>query len=207
MFFKKSLNSRLPAVILILCACFCIGWADTFEGVKKGAAEIKSVQADFIQEKHLRILARPLISRGLFYFEAPGSLRWEYLTPIHSILLMHDGVTQRYIESDGQYKMDDAARLQAMQVVMGEIALWLNGRFDANPNFKARLEPQGRIVLTPRQEGMAAIIKRIVLRLSSRPGVIDEVMIFESEDSYTRLIFKNPILNQPIEETVFTQAP
>ncbi len=192
------------AIILIISTYLCIGWADTWEGIRAGAAQIKSVQAEFIQEKHLKILARPLISNGLFSFESPGSLRWEYTSPIHSILLMHDGATRRYIESDGHFKEDDAARLQAMQVVMQEITLWLNGRFDANPDFEASLAPNRKIVLTPKQDALALIIKRITLQLSDEPGIIDEVKIFESEDSYTRLIFKNPVLNLSIDETVFT---
>ncbi len=194
------------AIILIISAYLCIGWADTWEGIRAGAAQIKSVQAEFIQEKHLKILARPLISNGLFSFESPGSLRWEYTSPIHSTLLMHDGATRRYIESDGHFKEDDAARLQAMQVVMQEITLWLNGRFDANPDFEASLAPNRKIVLTPKQDALALIIKRITLQLSDEPGIIDEVKIFESEDSYTRLIFKNPVLNRPIDETVFTKV-
>jgi len=201
----QRLNKPLhPAIILIISAYLCIGWADTWEGIRAGAAQIKSVQAGFIQEKHLKILARPLISNGSFYFESPGSLRWEYITPIHSILLIHNGASKRYIESDGHFKEDDAVRLQAMQVVMQEITLWLNGRFDANPDFETSLAQNRKIVLTPKQDALALIIKRITLQLSEKPGIIDEVMIFESEDSYTRLVFKNPVLNLPINETVFT---
>ncbi len=209
MLYTRSDKQLYPATILIISTLLCIGWADTWEGIRAGAAQIKSVQAGFIQEKHLKILAHPLISNGLFYFESPdslryGSLRWEYTTPIHSILLMHNGATRRYIESDGHFKEDDAARLQAMQVVMQEITLWLNGRFDANPDFDAHLAPNREIVLTPKEEALALIIKRITLQLSAQPGIIDEVRIFESEDSYTRLVFKNPVLNLPIDETVFT---
>ncbi len=204
MLHTRSYKPLYPAIILIISACLCIGWADTWEGIRTGAGQIQSVQAEFVQEKHLKILARPLISNGLFYFKSPGSLRWEYIAPIHSILLMHNGATRRYIESDGKFKEDDAARLQAMQVVMQEITLWLNGRFDANPDFEARLTQNREIVLTPKQEALALIIKRITLQLSDEPGIIDEVKIFESEDSYTRLIFKNPVLNLSIDETVFT---
>jgi outer membrane lipoprotein-sorting protein len=206
MFYQRLNKSYPPAIILIISAYFCIGWADTWEGIRSGAAQIKSVKAGFIQEKHLKILARPLISNGSFYFESPGSLRWEYIAPIHSILLMHNGTTKRYIESDGDFKEDDSARLQAMQVVMREITLWLNGHFDGNPDFQARLTPNREIVLTPKQEVLALIIKRITLHLSEKPGIIDEVMIFESEDSYTRLIFKNSVLNLSIDETVFTNV-
>ncbi|MDM8542398.1 outer membrane lipoprotein carrier protein LolA [Desulfococcaceae bacterium HSG9] len=203
----QRLNKPLhPAIILIISAYLCIGWADTWEGIRAGAAQIKSVQAEFIQEKHLKILARPLISNGSLYFESPGSLRWEYITPIHSILLIHNGASKRYIESDGHFKEDDAVRLQAMQVVMQEITLWLNGRFDANPDFQASLVQNRKIVLTPKQDALALIIKRITLQLSEKPGIIDEVMIFESEDSYTRLVFKNPVLNLPINETIFTKV-
>lgn len=49
---------------------------------------LRSVQANFFQEKHLKILAQPISARGVFAFQAPRSLRWEYLYPLHTLLLV-----------------------------------------------------------------------------------------------------------------------
>ena len=198
----KFLNPALAAALL-LTAFLCLGWADTWEGIKKAAPTIKTVRAEFVQEKHMKILARPLVSRGVFYFRAPDALRWEYRSPVHSILLMHDGKTRRYFKSNGAISEDAGAHLQSLQMVLQDITQWLNGRFEENPAFRAGLEPGRKIVLRPREKSLAAMIQRIELILSDRPGIIAAVMIYEGEDSYTRFEFKNTILNQPLQDSIF----
>jgi outer membrane lipoprotein-sorting protein len=181
----------------------CLGWADTWEGIKKTASTVTSVRAEFVQEKHMEILARPLVSKGIFYFKAPNSLRWEYRSPIQSILLMHDGRTKRYLKRNGAIIEDKGAQLQSMQVVLQDISQWLSGRFEENPAFSASLEPGRKIVLRPKEKSLAIMIQRIELILSNRPGIISAVMIYEGEKSYTRFEFKNTVLNQPLQDSIF----
>lgn len=48
-------------------------------------AEVRSVSADFIQERRLRALKKPISHHGKFWFKAPGSFRWELGTPAQTI--------------------------------------------------------------------------------------------------------------------------
>jgi outer membrane lipoprotein-sorting protein len=200
---KAKFLNPLPRTALLLSAFLCLGWTDTWEGIKKAASTITSVRAEFVQEKHMKILARPLVSTGVFYFQAPDSLRWEYRTPVQSILLMHNGTTKRYLKRNGGITEDAGVHLQSMQVVLQNIAQWLNGRFEENPAFSASLEPDRKIVLRPKEKSLAVMIQRIELVLSDRPGIIAAVMIYEGENSYTRFEFKNVILNQPLQDSIF----
>ena len=84
--------------------------------------QLRSVKADFIQEKHLKILARPIISTGTFTFQAPQSLRWEYQKPLHSILLMHGGKVRKFVERAGVLAEDKGMQFDAMQVVLADIS-------------------------------------------------------------------------------------
>jgi outer membrane lipoprotein-sorting protein len=184
----------------------CIGWADSWEELKSAAGTVTSVKAGFTQEKHMKILARPLVSEGVLLFQGPDSLRWEYKHPIQSILLLHNGKTRRFVQKNGNLIEDASANLQSMQVVVQEITQWLNGRFDDNPAFAARLEPGRKIVMTPRDESFARLIQRIVIILSDRPAVLKSVMIYENKDSYTKLDFKDVILNQKLDDAIFRKV-
>ena len=198
--------NRILSTIALAAACFLsIGWADNWEGIKSGADEVKSIRADFIQEKHIKILTRPLISKGVLFYRIPGSLRWEYTSPVKSILLMHNSKTKRFIQSREGLVEDTGAGLQAMQFVMQEITRWFGGRFDENPDFTATLEGDGRIVLRPKKQAMAGIIERIELVLSDRPGVIQSVAIHESEDTFTRIIFNNARPNEVLPDAIFQE--
>ena len=190
--------------ICILTALMCMGWADTWQGLKETAATVTSVKAEFVQEKHMKILARPLVSRGAFLYKAPDSLRWEYTQPVKSALVLHKGQIRRFVHKDGRVVEDAAAGLQSMRVVVQQITQWLNGRFDENPAFSATLEPGPRIIMTPREKALARLIQRIELALSDQPAVIESVTIFESEDSYTRLVFHNVTLNTQLDDAAFS---
>lgn len=165
---------------------------------------LRSVQADFLQEKHLKILAHPIISSGTFTFEAPQSLRWEYRKPIRSILLMHAGKVKKFTERDGRLVEDTRMQLDSMQMVLSEISNWLDGRFTDNKMFRVSFPDKQTIVLTPKESGLAALISRIELKLADRHGLLDEVTIFEGPGSFTRLTFTNRVLNRDIPASLFT---
>lgn len=172
--------------------------------VSQASIRLRSVKADFVQEKHLKILARPIISTGTFTFQAPQSLRWEYQKPLHSILLMHGGKVKKFIERDGRLTEEKGMQLDSMQVVLAEITNWLDGRFTDNAMFTVSFPDKKTILLTPKDQGIAALISTIELKLGDQAGLLDAVTIFEGPDSSTRLIFKNRILNQEIPASLFT---
>jgi outer membrane lipoprotein-sorting protein len=189
--------------LAILLSASLLAWGDSWEQIKKTAKDINSVQAEFIQKKHMEILSRPLVSKGKLYFQAPQSLRWEYTSPVHSILLMHGGTVTRYIKKDGAVTKDSSARLQSMQIVLQEIIMWMKGNFDANPGFTPQLKPGRIIVLIPKEKSMEEIIQRIELKLSKEPGVIQSIMIYESKKSYTVIDFGRVIMNARLPDSFF----
>ncbi len=191
--------------ILMLLSFFLLpGWADTWEDIRRNSGEVRSVNADFVQEKHMKILKKPLISKGIFCFQSPDSLRWEYRDPVQSILLSHKGKTKRYVKGKEGFVEESARGLQAMQVVMEEIGQWMKGQFAENPNFTASLEPGPKILLRPKEKAFSKIIERIELVLSpDKPGVIDHVSVYESGDSSTKIIFQNVKLNENIADSLF----
>ena len=165
---------------------------------------LKSVQADFVQEKHLKILVRPLVSTGTFTFQAPQSLRWEYRTPVPSILLMHGGRVKKFVERDGRLMEDQGMPFDSMQVVLGQLSNWLDGRFADNDMFRVSFADDHTVLLVPRQQALAGLIDRIELQLADRKGLLNGVTIYEGPDSYTRMTFDNTVLNRQIPAAVFT---
>lgn len=198
---KTPLALRL-ALVALLVPLFA-GWGGSWSEIRKTAQTITSVRAAFVQKKSLKILSKPLISQGTLSFQAPGSLRWEYSSPVKSILLIHDGAIKRYLVRDGKLVEDAGAGIQAMQVVVQEIGRWLKGEFENNPTFAAELKARNLIVMTPREPGLAKIIQRIELKLAARAGAIETVRVVEGPDSATILEFRDVAVNQAIPASVF----
>ncbi len=205
---------RWPKVsfLFIICGMFLSAFvpgayaADAdFEALRKNAAQIKTIQADFIQTKSMKILAKPLISEGRFYYAAPDSFRWEYLKPLKSIVINHKGQTKRYIYSGGKMVEDESGGAQAMKIILSEINSWMSGNFDQNPSFQATLKEATytQITLTPAGQNMNGMLQKVIITVSKKDAAVKSVNIIESETSATIIDFKNTQTNKSIPESMF----
>ncbi|MFH1154724.1 MAG: outer membrane lipoprotein carrier protein LolA [Pseudomonadota bacterium] len=205
----KQILQILVAAFWCAAAAAAGPMAASLDDIRSQAEKIQSVSARFIQEKHMKILVKPLVSTGIFIYQAPDSLRFEYKTPIKNILVMHGGTVSRYIQKGDTLVRDNAGAMGSMQVVMDEITRWMQGDFDTKA-FDATVvdtpEP-GRIILTPRDKAMARFIQAIEMGLSEHPGVFRDVTIREDADSFTRLLFQDVAINAPVDQAVFEIRP
>lgn len=192
------------AIWVLLPSLLGIGAVASGEGSLHSAGELHSVQAVFTQEKHLKILARPLISQGTLIFQSPQSLRWEYLQPMHTVLLLHDGHMAKHIEHDGRFERDNSPGVDTMQIVLQDIGSWLAGRFSDNPLFTVHRQDQQTLELRPRDPGMESMIQRIELRLGAQKGVVEQVTIVEGDEDFTVITFSQVVLNDEIPTNRFT---
>ena len=204
MLIKKRLF--LGAATVLMAAMISVGAnAASLADIQEAAGTIRSISADFIQEKHMKILVKPLVSKGSIRFQSPDALRFEYREPIKNVLIMQGKSVSRYIQKENTFIRDNASAMGAMTVVMDEISQWLKGDFNTNV-FDATIEeaPEpGRIILVPKEKAISSFIQEIVLVLSEQPGVFKEVVIRENQNSYTRLRFEKATLNEDINPDVF----
>jgi len=205
---NKAKKSVLLMVLLFTCTIM-LGWAENWEDIRRESAKIKSVSAHFTQKKHMQILTRPLVSKGLFYFQAPDSVRWEYTSPIRSVLLMRKGDIKRYTAGSKGLVEDKGVALESMRIVLQEISRWSTGQFTANENFSAALKGGrgAKIILTPIEKGLSSMISGIVINLSpDLPGVIKSVKITEGDGNYTLFEFSDVQINGKISESLFLEV-
>ena len=199
--------SRRRWILILLCPLL-ICWADNWEQIRLQAEKTTSVSARFTQKKEMAILAKPLLSEGRFYFKSPDSVRWEYLRPVRSVLMMHQGDIRRYVKGEKGFSEDASARMPGMKIVFQEITAWSKGRFDQNRSFTATLKTgkAPMIVLTPKEKGLANMIKRIEITLSGeKAGAIKTIRIIESEEASTWLEFKDIEINKGVDDSLFKE--
>jgi outer membrane lipoprotein-sorting protein len=191
--------------VFLLTAPANLAAADNFDQLRKDAANIKTVQSHFTQKKIMKILARPLVSEGRFYYATPDSFRWEYTKPLKSIVISHKGETRRYIMSAGKMVEDKSGGVQAMRVVLNEVANWMSGKFDQNPSFKASVKEGAttEITLIPTGQEMAGMIQKIEISVSKKTMAVKSVKIIENENTATIIDFRDVEINKPINETIF----
>jgi len=200
--------------ILYLCSAVTVAGlvadepvhSQDWASLKESFRNIQSVKAEFVQERHLQILKAPLVSEGRFFYLASGSLRWEYLSPLQSVMLQKGDNVQLYHFSEGAWKQDMAQGVEARRMVLAEMSQWFQGRFEESRIFRHSYSqgPPCRILLTP-GEGINKFILVIEIVLSDRPGVIERVEITEPGGSATRIVFRNVELNAGLPSKVFDE--
>jgi len=205
LYHKISLFTILLTGFCFLYGNVCHAEEKGLEKLRKESVRIKTLQADFTQKKSMKILSRPLVSQGYFYFAMPDSLRWEYIKPLKSVVLSHNQQARRYMHSDGKWVEDKTNGVQAMRIVLNEIAGWMNGRFDQNPSFKATVigKENTCIILTPVGKKMKGMIERIEINLAPQARVVQSVKILEGPDNITQINFSNVKMNHAIDPTIF----
>ncbi len=178
--------------------------AQDLTSLRDASRNIRSVKADFVQKRALPILTKPLVSEGMLFFSLPNSLRWEYISPLRSVMLQKGNKIQVYNFSDGVWKPEMSQAVEARRMVLAEISNWFQGRFDESKAFKQSYSPgpPERVILVSR-EGINKFINRIEIVLSVRPGVIDRVEIEEPGGSRTSIEFKNVEINSSFLSGIF----
>jgi hypothetical protein len=115
-------------------------------------AAMPGLEASFVEEKHLGMLARPLTSSGTLYFTQPGLLHRRIDTPRPSTVVITPD-TLRFTDESGTEEIDLRARADVRLFV--ESLVWVlagdQAALDATYAAEFSLEPEGwRLVLTPR---------------------------------------------------------
>jgi outer membrane lipoprotein-sorting protein len=190
---------------LLMLSLPLAAFADSFEQLRRESANIQTIQARFVQKKFMKILVKPLISEGRFYYVAPDSFRWEYLKPLRSVVIADRGDTRRFTASGGKMIEDQSGGAQAMKIVLGEVTGWMSGKFDQNPSFTATLKKgtNTQITLMPVGKSMSGMIEKIEITVSSKAAAVKSVKIIENANAFTLIDFTDVEINKVISNSVF----
>ncbi len=186
-------------------------WYQDWEGIRKAAATVTTIETDFVQTKALKILTKPLVSKGVMAYRRPNDLRWEYTSPLQTLLVVRRGNAQRLLKHGGEWVTDSSAKIEAMKIVLGEISLWLEGNFGASKTFRPELRQaaggqQAHVELVPIEPALAKIISRIDIVFGERPGTVKGIDIYEGSENVTHIAFENSRFDGTIPDSRF-EAP
>ena len=183
-------------------------WYEDWGSIRRATASIKSIETSFVQTRTLKILSRPLVSRGIMAFRRPNDLRWEYQSPLETLLVSRGGNIRRLIKHGSVWVADASGKLEAMKIVLGEINLWLDGDFSSRRTFRPELHPArtgqaAHVELVPMDPSLGKIISRITISFGERPGTVSAIDIHEEGEGVTHIAFENARLGEDIPDQRF----
>lgn len=203
--------------IFCLLACMSVGVyaqqpADAAESRKMvaevcaAAAEMTSLQCDFVQVKQLSLLQTVLTSEGKMYYKGGDRLRWEYTSPyVYTFVLNGDRVMLKSSEKTDVVSVRSSKMFQQIARIMLNS---VTGRCLADGGdfrvtmYKGGKEWEARLV--PQQKELAALFSEVCLHIDPKLRMVTVVELKERSGDTTRIEMKNVRKNETIDNAVFS---
>jgi outer membrane lipoprotein carrier protein len=125
--------------------------AELIEKVEQARAGQETLVGDFAQRKRLSLFHDEVRSTGRFKFRRPGKLRWEYLAPDPSVILL-DG-TRVTVKTPGQKSLTyDLGRQPGLKALLGRLLATLGPASlkAAAQDFELKVTGPATLLLVPR---------------------------------------------------------
>ena len=168
----------LPILVLFASARADAGATDPalLARIDAAAKQTQTLAAEFTQKNRMRLFRQELSSKGRLYFKAPRQIRWEYLTPDPSVLLL-DGQKATMRTPGAAPQVFDLDRDTTLRTVFDQLLTFVGGGSIHSTQTAYALETTGspkapKVVLVPRAEGAAKkAFSRIELSFDDRAQV------------------------------------
>jgi outer membrane lipoprotein carrier protein len=173
--------------------------------INEQTKEIKSLQADFMQQKVLSFLEEPVQSSGQFWFNEPNKIRWEYTSPYHYTMIMNSGLLT--VKDGGDEFSSDLSSNQMFEQMTSLITGSIQGKLlsDEANYLKEYFQNEEEIIVRfiPKDSELAAYLDYMEIWFSKKTLEVDVLLMHESSGDYTKMIFTNTVRNQNISKDVF----
>lgn len=179
---------------------------EVMQSLTRAAAEIRTLQCQFVQTKTSALLAGEAVSKGNMVFRSPDRLLWRYTEPFaYTLLVRGDSVT---MQAAGQQKAETAVNSRLQRAVSGMVTGMVSGRrlfdeaayeirmYDTGKGWKAEMQPKSR--------SMKRMFTQLTLFFDRQTQLVSEMVIEEAGGDRTSIRFQDIRVNAPVGEHVFS---
>lgn len=172
------------------------------EKMTTAAEAIKTVQCNFTQTKHTKLLSKGLVSQGRMACQQPDKLRWEYTSPSSSTLILN-GTEARLTKDGGTNAGRNKFVGEMARMIMNSVA----GKYlTDNKTFQvtAKEMPTEYVAtLLPLRKDIKRLYTKLVLHFDLGQSTVTQVEIFEKSGDRTVIDLQDIRINEPINAGTF----
>jgi outer membrane lipoprotein-sorting protein len=166
---------------------------------------IKTLEADFVQEKEITLLTNKLSSTGQMLFRNDNCLKIEYFKPNAFIFAMRNG----------KITIKDGERAASSMIVknnrlfeqISQITIYaINGKIFDSKDFGSTIlenESSYLIVLVPKSKELKKYYKKFDLYINKVTFIIEKTIMKETSGDETVMYFENIRTNNTITDEAF----
>ncbi len=174
--------------------------------MSQATSAMNTMQCDFVQTKHIRMLNREMVSKGKMYYQKTACLRWEYVTPYtYTFILNHDKVVlknsrRKDVIDVKQNKVFSEIAQIMMSSVVGDC-------LTDDKNFSSTITVSGAewvVALKPKRREVRQMFSGITLHFSQKTALVTKVEITEKSGDKTVITLTNIRSNEKISADMFS---
>ena len=176
------------------------------QAITQAASAMKTMQCDFTQTKHLRMLNDKITSKGRMYYQQTNRLRWEYTSPYSYTFILNDDKVllknkQRndVIDVNKNKLFREIARIMMNSVVGTSLT--------DDKSFKSTIATNGSewtATLLPQRKDLRQLFQKIILHFSKKNAMVKQVELIERNGDRTVIELNNIRTNEKISADMFT---
>ena len=181
------------------------------EAIQSKLAAVRTVQAEFEQEKNLALFQQKITLIGRIYIDNSGRFAWHADTPVRYRLCVVGDDVRQWDEDTRQVQRLPVASNPVLKMAMGQMRDWFVGRYAAllkEYDVSVLSDAPVQLRFVPKSGlPMARAIGAVVVTLQRDEQYIETLRIEDLNGDATTIRFKNPTLNAAIDPGVWEAAP
>lgn len=179
---------------------------DFLRMIQDRSDQVHSFSSEFTQEKKLSLFSRPVVFQGKLFIVRPDRLRWEFISPVPSVLILKGDEGIRCNDKATSKRFQLSAD-PVMKMVAKQLWLWLGGDYkELARNHKLEKLGPAALLITPENKSTADFIETVAIAFDENTLQPLQVKISEPGGDSTRISFHFLDLNSPIPEKYFTDC-
>jgi outer membrane lipoprotein carrier protein len=173
--------------------------------VNQTASAMKTMQCDFVQTKHLKMLNNDFVSHGKMYYQQSNKLRWEYTSPYsYTFILNNDKVLLKNKQRNDliDIKQNKLFR-EIVRIMMSSV---VGNCLADDKNYKVSIATIGNewvATLLPQRKDMKQMFQKLVLHFHAKKSVVNTVELYDKNGEKTIIELKNIRINETIHPHMF----
>lgn len=176
------------------------------QAITQAASAMKTMQCDFTQTKHLRMLNDKMTSKGRMYYQQTNRLRWEYTSPYsYTFILNDDKVLLRNAQRNDVIDVNRNKLFREIARIMMNSVVGTSLTDDKS--FKSAIATNGNewiASLLPQRKNLKQLFQKIVLHFSKKNAMVKQVELIERNGDRTVIELNNIRTNEKISADMFT---
>lgn len=166
-------------------------------------ADMNTFQASFTETKSISFVTDDLVSKGKLAYSDDGFIRWEYLEPESSVMIISEEKTM--VSENGKTK-----ELKAMGAVMKRIkeliGSCITGDILTDDDYQSSFvvsEAEYRVELVPLQRRVKQMVELIQIDFDKSSFQINSMLMLDPSGDQTTISFEDISVNKELPSGVF----